>query len=87
MVDAGVEGEAVLKAARGADKKLVAGASVFDVFAGEKAEAQMGAGRKSLAISVRLQPVEATLTDAQIGEVSKKIVAAVGKATGGELRS
>lgn len=87
VLDARVEAEAVLKAARAADKALIAGVSVFDVFAGPKAEAQMGAGRKSVAIAVRLQPTERTLTEAEIEAVSQKVVAGVVKATGGSLRS
>ena len=37
-------------------------------------------------IAVRLQPVERTLTEADIEAVSARIVAAVTKATGGSLR-
>jgi phenylalanyl-tRNA synthetase beta chain len=48
--------------------------------------AQMGTGKKSLAITVRLQPVERTLTEAEIEAVSAKIIEKVGKATGGVLR-
>ena len=58
VLDEGVEAEAVLKAARAADKALIEAVSVFDVFAGPKAEAQMGPGRKSMAIAVRLQPTD-----------------------------
>ena len=87
VLDASVEAETVLRAARGADKALIADVSVFDVFAGPKAEAQMGPGRKSLAISVRLQPTRATLTEAEIEAVSQKVIAGVTKATGGVLRS
>ena len=43
-------------------------------------------GKKSLAIEVTLQPRDKTLTDAEIEAVAAKIVAAVTKATGGELR-
>ena len=86
VLDARVEAEAVLKAARGADKALISEVSVFDIFAGPKAEAQMGPGQKSMAIAVRLQPVERTLTEADIEAVSARIVAAVTKATGGSLR-
>ncbi len=86
VLDSRVEAEAVLKAARAADKALIADVSVFDIFAGPKAEAQMGAGKKSLAIAVRLQPTTATLTEAEIEAVSAKIVAGVAKATGGTLR-
>jgi len=87
VLDAEVEAEAVLKAARGADKALIEAVSVFDVFAGPRAEAQMGAGRKSLAIAVRLRPRERTLTEAEIEAVSARVVASVAKATGGVLRT
>ncbi len=87
VVDAGLEVEKLVKAARGGDKKLIEAVSVFDVFAGPKAEAQMGAGKKSVAISVRIQPKAATLTDKEIEAISEKVVASVAKVTGGELRS
>ncbi|PCH96274.1 MAG: phenylalanine--tRNA ligase subunit beta [Rhodobacteraceae bacterium] len=87
VVDADVEALTLINAAKGADKALITQASVFDVFSGEKAEAQMGAGKKSIAISVRLQPTKATLTDKDIEAVADKIVEKVAKATGGKLRS
>jgi phenylalanyl-tRNA synthetase beta chain len=43
-------------------------------------------GKKSLAIAVTLQPREATLTETEIEAFSKRLVAAVEKATGGTLR-
>ena len=87
VVDATLEVETLVKAAKGGEKKLIDSVSVFDVFAGAKAEAQMGAGKKSVAISVRIQPVQATLTDTEIDAISARIVASVTKVTGGELRS
>jgi len=87
VVDQSVEALTLLNAARGADKALISGASVFDQFIGAKAEAQMGAGKKSIAISVRLEPRDATLTDKDIEAVSAKVITAVGKATGGVLRT
>ncbi|MGV6849405.1 MAG: phenylalanine--tRNA ligase subunit beta-related protein, partial [Marinibacterium sp.] len=66
----------------GADKTLIDDVRVFDEFIG----GSLGEGRKSLAITVRLQPVEKTLTDAEIEAVAAKIVDKVVKATGGELR-
>jgi len=74
--------EKLVRAARGADKALIAGVSVFDQFTG----AALGEGRKSIAISVTLQPKERTLTEAEIEAVGARIVAAVNKATGGTLR-
>ena len=81
-----VEALTLVNAAQGADKALIESVAVFDQFTGEKAEAQMGAGKKSLAISVRLQPRDKTLTDEEIEAVSAKIVEKVAKATGGVLR-
>ena len=46
----------------------------------------MGEGKKSLAITVRLQPTDKTLKEKEIEAVSDKIVAKVTKATGGTLR-
>ena len=83
VVGEGVTADQVIRAARGADKKLIADVSLFDLFEG----GALGEGRKSLAIEVTLQPVEKTLTDEEIEAVSKSIVAAVEKATGGTLRS
>ncbi|RWR26557.1 phenylalanine--tRNA ligase subunit beta [Sinirhodobacter populi] len=86
VVDTTVEAMTAVNAAYGADKALIAGVSVFDQFTGPKAEEQMGAGKKSLALSVRLQPKDKTLTDAEIEAVSAKIIDKVSKATGGTLR-
>ena len=87
VVDNGVEALTLINAAKGADKKLIKDVSVFDQFIGEKAEAQMGAGQKSVAITVRLQPKDTTLTDKDIESVAAKIVEKVCQATGGTLRS
>jgi phenylalanyl-tRNA synthetase beta chain len=82
LVDAEVEADKLVRAARNADKALIAGARVFDVYAGKG----VPGGKKSLAIAVTLQPMERTLTDAEIEAVSNKIVAQVTKATGAVLR-
>jgi len=86
VIDQDVEAEKLIRAARGADKKLIDGVTVFDVFEGEQAQAAMGEGKKSVAISVRLQPSDATLTDKDIEQVSDKIIAMIQKSTGGFLR-
>ena len=82
VVDQGVEADKAIRAARGADKALVREVTVFDRYQGPGVEA----GKKSLALTVTLQPVEKTLTDAEIEAVAGKIVGAVVKATGGTLR-
>jgi phenylalanyl-tRNA synthetase beta chain len=87
VVDSGVEALVAVNAAQGADKALIESVRVFDQFTGERAAAQMGQGKKSLALTVRLQPTERTLTEAEIEAVSGKIVEKVAKATGGTLRA
>ena len=86
VVDAQLEALVAVNAAMGADKALIESVRVFDQFTGERAAAQMGAGKKSLALTVRLQPSDRTLTEAEIEAVSAKIVEKVAKATGGVLR-
>ena len=82
VVDADVEALTLVNAAAGADKALIEDVRVFDEFIG----GSLGEGKKSLAITVRLQPREATLKDADIEAVSARIVEKVTKATGGALR-
>jgi phenylalanyl-tRNA synthetase beta chain len=86
VVDSTVEALTIVNAALGADKALIDQVRVFDEFTGPKAEAQMGAGKKSIAITVRLQPTEKTLKEAEIEAVGAKIIEKVSKATGGALR-
>ena len=83
VVDRDVPAAIILKAARGADKSLISDVSVFDAYEGP----HVGAGKKSIAIAVTLQPKEKTLTDEEIDKVAAAVVSAVTKATGGVLRA
>jgi len=82
VVDESVSAETVLRAARGVDRKLVTEVRLFDVYRGKGVED----GKKSLAITIVLQPQEATLTEEAIDAFSKKLIATVEKASGGALR-
>ncbi len=82
IVDGAVQAGDILKAAQAADRALVTGANVFDVYQG----AGIPDGKKSVAISVILQPREKTLTDVEIDAVMARIVAEVAKKTGAVLR-
>ncbi|WP_104019985.1 phenylalanine--tRNA ligase subunit beta [Roseovarius nitratireducens] len=82
VVDAGIEAATLVNAATGADKALIERVRVFDEFIG----GSLGEGKKSLAVTVRMQPREKTLTEAEIEAVSARIVEKVQKATGGVLR-
>ncbi|WP_170445440.1 phenylalanine--tRNA ligase subunit beta [Ruegeria arenilitoris] len=82
VVDADVEALTLVNAAAGADKALIEEVRVFDEFIG----GSVGEGKKSLAITVRLQPTDSTLKEKDIEAVAEKIIAKVTKATGGVLR-
>lgn len=83
VVEKTVEAGALIKAATTADRKLITGVNVFDVFEG----ASVGEGKKSIAIEVLIQPVDKTLTDEDFDALTAKIVANVTKTTGGTLRA
>jgi len=82
-MDSGVDALIAVNAAAGADKALIEDVRIFDEFIG----GSLGEGQKSLAMTVRLQPSDATLKEADIEAVSAKIIEKVTKATGGTLRS
>jgi phenylalanyl-tRNA synthetase beta chain len=83
VVDAKVAAEEIVRSARNAERNLIERVDVFDVYEG----VGVPEGKKSLAVAVRLQPKDRTLTDAEIEAVAQKIVTAVNKATGGTLRT
>ena len=82
ILDAAVPAAEVARAARNAEKTLIKTVTVFDVYAGPGIEAD----KKSLAIAVRLEAQDRTLTDPEIDAAAAKIVANVAKMTGGVLR-
>ena len=81
IVDANLPAGELVRAVKGADKKLITDAQIFDLFEGPS----VGEGKKSLAVEVTLQPVEATLTEEDLKAVSDKVVASAAK-LGAELR-
>jgi len=83
VVDAKVAAGDIVKAAKMVDRTLIESVAIFDVYEG----ATLGDSKKSIAISVRVQPRDKTLTEAEIEALAAKIVAAVSKATGASLRS
>jgi phenylalanyl-tRNA synthetase beta chain len=77
-----VAADTVLRAAKAAERALITGVVLFDLYDGSKMEP----GKKSLGVEVTFQPRERTLTDAEIEIACQKVVAAVAKATGAALR-
>ena len=83
IVDSKVEASDLVIAASGADKQLIQDVRVFDEFIGK----EFGNEKKSIALTVRLQHVEKTLTDAEIEDLSKKVIEKVENTTGSVLRT
>ncbi len=83
VVDTVVTADDIVRTVRNAERVLIEWVSVFDVYEGKG----VPDGKKSVAIAIRLQPRDKTLTDAEIDAIGQKIVAAVSKATGAALRS
>ena len=83
LVDVTVPADDILRAARSAERNLIEAVAIFDVYEGKG----VPEGKKSLAISVRIQPKDKTLTEPEIEVVAQKIVTGVAKATGAALRT
>ena len=82
VVDRATAAGEVVRAVQSADRVLIAGVRVFDVYEG----AGVPEGKKSVAIEAQIQPREKTLTDAEIEALSAKIIAAAAKSAGAVLR-
>lgn len=82
IVPQSIDAENIVRAAKNVDKNLIADVSVFDLYEG----ANLGEGKKSVAVQFTLIPTEKTLTDEEIESVRRRVVGAVAAATGAELR-
>jgi phenylalanyl-tRNA synthetase beta chain len=82
IVDQATAAGEMVKSAQNADRALISDVSVFDLYEGQGVEP----GKKSVALAVTLQPVEKTLTEAEIEAVGAKIVAEMAKRYGAALR-
>ena len=65
----------LIKAIESADKVLITDVSVFDVYQGKGVED----GKKSIAVSVRLQAMDRTLSEKELEDVSGKIITSAAK--------
>lgn len=82
-----IEASEVIKAAKKTrHQNLITHIQVFDEFSGKAAESTLGEGYKSLAITVRLQPQDKPLKDAELEAICTDIASKVKSATGGQLR-
>ena len=87
IVDSDVEAASVVNAVvQSTRQDLLETVALFDEFAGPKAEEQFGKGKKSLAVSVRLQPKGESFKDEEIAAMCSDIAKGVLRRTGGVLR-
>lgn len=82
IVDKTIASSLIVRAAQGADKKLIHSVQVFDLFE----EKSLGEDKKSVAIEIVIQPLERTLTDKDLEEIAAKVIENVTKMTGAYLR-
>jgi phenylalanyl-tRNA synthetase beta chain len=83
IVDQDITAESLMGAVRGAERNLIRDVSLFDIYDGPGLED----GQKSLALAVRLQSMDHTLSEVEIEATVRKITAAAAKATGASLRT
>jgi phenylalanyl-tRNA synthetase beta chain len=82
VVSSGEGAGDMAKTAANTDRQLISDVRVFDIYTG----ANVADGAKSVAMEVTLQPVERTLTDAEIEAVAQKITAEMAKRHKATLR-
>ena len=80
VADSNTPASDIVNAAAGVDRSLITDVNVFDVYEG------LGDEKKSVAISLTIQPTRKTLTDLEIDALTSKIVRAVRDRTGSVLR-
>jgi phenylalanyl-tRNA synthetase beta chain len=82
LVDKNQPIDELVKTICNCDKQLISEVNIFDIFNGKNIAAE----KKSVALRVKIQPIEKTLTSDEIDIISKKIIEAVAKFYGATLR-
>lgn len=82
LIDETVAFEQIHTLVKGVDKSAILDVSLFDVYQGDK----LPEGKKSYAISLKLQDASKTLTDAQIEKIMSKVQQNLEKELGATLR-
>jgi len=83
IADEDLDTENLIRAISNVDKQLITHVTIFDIYQGKG----VNEGKKSIALSVTIQPQEATLTDAEIEALSKKIIDTAQQKCGATLRA
>ncbi len=82
ICDAKIPADKLIKCAKKANQQFIKDAKIFDYYEGES----IGAGKKSLALRITIQPKDKNLTNDEIHEISHQVVALITAETGAQLR-
>lgn len=83
IVDKEVPSERIIKSIVRVNNKLISSADIFDLYEGINIES----GKKSIAVNVKIQSPDGTLTDDEIEALSREIIDSVNKETNAVVRS
>ena len=82
IINEEIESEKVCQVAKSINKDLITDVTILDIYYGEKIPQNM----KSVAIKVTIQPIQETLTDSVLEEISANIINSIEKKLSGSLR-
>ena len=82
LINDQIESDRICQIAKSVNKDLITDVMILDIYKGEKIPQDM----KSIAIKVTIQPIQETLTDAELEEISADIINAIVKKLSGSLR-
>jgi len=82
LVDEKVVSEKITQVVKSVNKDLITDVIILDIYKGEKIPQDM----KSIAIKITIQPIQETLTDSALEEISTTIINAIEKKLSGSLR-
>jgi phenylalanyl-tRNA synthetase beta chain len=83
VVDADVPASDLVAQLRAAGSDLLEDVAIFDVYEG----AQVGEGKKSLALRLSFRAPDRTLNDAEVSELREAILSKIGATLGAQLRA
>ena len=82
LIDKEIDSDKICQIAKSTNKDLITNVMILDIYEGEKIPQDM----KSIAIKVTIQPIQETLTDSELEEISTDLINAIEKRLSGTLR-
>lgn len=82
ILDSEIEAGKIIDTVKKVNKELIKEVHIFDIYQGKNMED----GKKSIAFSIKIQPVDRTLTSEEIDGISNKVIKDITEKFGGVLR-